>query len=290
MHDLTLRPRKGSLIHRGQPDHSDAELSRCCIYIRVSTEEQQLSIASQEAVATSFAVNRELWVSGEPFKDVGVSACKTNFLDRPAVKAMLRHMKREDIHTILILRIDRAFRNVADCYNTLAILEERGVFFRFMEPDIDFGSPIGRAMLAIMAAFAEYEAGLRSQRQLAAFEEMRVRRVIRNNNPPYGWVRSEAPDPELSTRSGRPTYRLVPHPAEQEHLRQIIRLREVGKLSLQAIADWLNAEKIPTKKAGQTRTWRGKTQIIKGTWHKMTVKSVIEHADLDEETPPPTTL
>lgn len=272
-----LQRRRGSLDRASQARPA-SEGGRACIYLRVSTDEQQLSLASQEETLLRFAAEHHIEVDAV-YKDVGVSACKKDFDTRPSARRMLKDMRQSRTATILILRIDRAFRSVADCYRTMADLQRQGVYFRFVDPDLDFTSPMGKACTSLMVAFAEFEADLRAQRQYAAFDQLRAQRRIRNNNPPYGW--DAVPDDTLKTRAGKPTYRLVPNLREQDVLRHILALHDESGLSMNAIAAHLNARAVPTKKAGQLRTLPDGSRVpVKGRWLMLTVKSVLEHADL----------
>ena len=56
------------------------------------------------------------------------------------------------------------FRSTLHCLRTLEELEHRGVGFSCLTQDIDTTSPTGRLLLTILAAVAEFERGLISER------------------------------------------------------------------------------------------------------------------------------
>jgi DNA invertase Pin-like site-specific DNA recombinase len=61
-------------------------------------------------------------------------------------------------------KLDRPFRSTLHCLRTLEELEHRGVGFSCLTQDIDTSSPTGRLLLTILAAVAEFERGLISER------------------------------------------------------------------------------------------------------------------------------
>lgn len=269
--------RRGSLSrhHRNitTPSLPDA---RCILYIRASTEDQKNTLEAQAYEAQNFAAanGKEIVAT---FIEPGVSGSKP-FLQRKQAKAAIRQMKKDGVSTLLVLKLDRAFRNIVDMHTTIDTLLDSGISMRVVQPDMDFHGPFGRLIATLLGAIAEFELGLRSERQKSGFDSMRRKRVSRSQFAPFGWGIGPAIEGE-SSHAGRPLRRLIPIPGEQSVLRQMVRLYEENH-TLQSIADQLNSDNIPTKRAGQTMRHKGRTITISGQWKPGIVKSVLEHAEL----------
>jgi DNA invertase Pin-like site-specific DNA recombinase len=112
-------------------------------YARVSTTDQnpQLQLdALREAGAARI------------FTDHGVSGSTAR---RPELDACLDHLREDDVLTVW--KLDRLGRNTQ---HVLAVVEEltsRGVGFRSLTEGLHTDGPMGKAMLTIMAAFAQLE-------------------------------------------------------------------------------------------------------------------------------------
>lgn len=272
-------PRKGSLTRKNRENQSLTKDNRVFLYIRASTPEQVNSLDAQAAAAARFAERHELLIDGTE-TDAGVSAIKHGFRDRPGAQRMFRLMKARGIRTIIVLRVDRAFRSSLDFSQTLAWCRDEGFTFRFIDPDIDLGTPIGEMFIQIQVALAQMECDIRSSRVDGALDSLRDHRLSRNGaQAPYGWHAVPCED-HARTRKGGQQYRHLPIPAEQAVLRHLQELWEVhqGHGGLTRIAAILNALAIPTKMAGKPMTKHGVTTLCSGTWQPATVKSVLEHA------------
>ncbi len=269
----TITPRRGSADRRHansltlNPDH-------VCVAVRASTDEQTNSLEVQQDETRRFAEKNNLTIH-DYYVDRGTSATKTKFLNRKSVKRMIKDMKREGIPNILILRIDRAFRSVPDMVNTLVELDNEGIGFISISPQIDSRTPSGRIQMQLLGMIAELETTFRQQRQLETFELMRGKNQARSNNASYGW---QLVPSMRKSKLGNTAKDVVPHKQEQRRLCVIMRWRNSG-MTWQAIADRLNAKGIPTKKGGKSITIKGgKTKTASGKWFPATVKSVYEHA------------
>lgn len=112
-------------------------------YARVSTTEQNLDLQLNALEAAGAA---------RVFSDQGVSGSKT---ERPQLTAVLDHLRAGD--TLTVWKLDRLGRNTRHVLEVVEELEARGVGFRSLTEAIDTTGPMGKAMLTIMAAFAQLE-------------------------------------------------------------------------------------------------------------------------------------
>ena len=65
--------------------------------------------------------------------------------------------RRREIDVVLVWRLDRWGRSVADLLSTLQELEHLGVGFVSLTEALDLTTPVGRAMAGLLAVFAEFE-------------------------------------------------------------------------------------------------------------------------------------
>jgi DNA invertase Pin-like site-specific DNA recombinase len=93
----------------------------------------------------------------------------------------LARLKRGD--TLVIWKLDRAFRSLLDALNVLADLERRGVHFHSLTDAIDTTTPVGRFAYQIRNAFSELERELIVERTKAGIAAAR-RRGVRIGRPP----------------------------------------------------------------------------------------------------------
>src|SRR5439155_16709404 len=66
-------------------------------------------------------------------------------------------VRRREITLVLVWRLDRWGRSVADLLATLQELQHLGVGFVSLTEALDLTTPAGRAMAALLAVFAEFE-------------------------------------------------------------------------------------------------------------------------------------
>ncbi|MCC4568712.1 recombinase family protein [Enterobacter hormaechei] len=88
------------------------------------------------------------------FSDVNVSGSMM-FFQRPEAQKLIRELKIGD--TIIIAKLDRGFRDTADCLNTVKWLQKRNVTLRILDIALDVSTPIGEMILTIMASVATFE-------------------------------------------------------------------------------------------------------------------------------------
>lgn len=130
-------------------------------YARVSTEEQSLDLQLHALKKAG---------CDEIFSDHGESG---RAFDRPALRKALRSARQGDV--IVVWRLDRLGRSLLKLVELVEALGKRGVEFRSMNENIDTSSPGGRLIFHIMAALAEFERNLISERTRAGLEAARER-------------------------------------------------------------------------------------------------------------------
>jgi DNA invertase Pin-like site-specific DNA recombinase len=152
-------------------------------YARVSTHEQQTLTLQRDAMVT-YAQQRG-WTIVVMVEEVSSGA-----RERRQRQELLRAARRRTIHAIVVWRLDRWGRSVADLVGTLHELQALGVGFISLSEALDFTTPIGRAMAGLLAIFAEFERDILRERVKAGIAEAR-RRGTRHGRPPSVAHRTE---------------------------------------------------------------------------------------------------
>ena len=132
-------------------------MKRCFIYIRVSTQEQAeegYSLGEQEERLKKYAEAME-WKVEHIYKDGGFSGGN---MERPALKQMIDAIKHGKTDIVLVDKLDRLSRSQFDTlYLIKKIFNENNVAFVSRAEAFDTSSSFGRAMVGILAVFAELE-------------------------------------------------------------------------------------------------------------------------------------
>ena len=102
------------------------------------------------------------------YVDHGVSGTKTS---RPGLDAMLEDVEPGDVVTVY--KLDRLGRSTAHVVTLLHELTERGVHVRSLSDGLDTTTPTGKAMLSMLAVFAEMERSFISERTTAGLAAAR---------------------------------------------------------------------------------------------------------------------
>jgi DNA invertase Pin-like site-specific DNA recombinase len=137
------------------------------LYARVSTFDQH-SIPLQIRALREYAARRG-WTIALQAKEVSSGASQ-----REQREKLLDAAQRREIDVVLVWRLDRWGRSVADLLATLQELDHLGVGFVSLTEALDLTTPAGRAMAALMAVFAEFEREILRERVRAGLAEARL--------------------------------------------------------------------------------------------------------------------
>lgn len=136
------------------------------IYARVSTQEQQ-TLPLQIKDLREYAKKRQ-WKIEVEITDVA-SGAKT----RPKREELLKLARQRKIDCILVWRLDRFGRSLADLITTLDELNHLGVSFVSLNESLDLTTPSGKALAGMLAVFAEFERSILRERVKARIIESR---------------------------------------------------------------------------------------------------------------------
>jgi DNA invertase Pin-like site-specific DNA recombinase len=183
--------------------------------------------------ALAATCTRRGWQFVEVSEEAGFSAEE---LKRPGIKEALRVLEMGDGKTIVARKLDRPARLLLDLACLLARAQERGWALVALDCAAETTTPAGQAAVRVLASFAPCERGLHSQRIRQALAAKRAQGV----------------------RLGRP-------PSMSHYARERIRRERGAGKSLAAIANGLNADRVPTAQGG-------------ARWYPATVRYTLKRA------------
>ena len=120
--------------------------------------------------------------------DAGVSAGKP-LATREGGRKLLETVGKRKVGAVLMLKLDRMFRNAGDCLATVERWDRRGVSLHILDLGgnaIDTQSAAGRFMLVVMAGVAEMERNLTRERTRFALAVKRANGQRLGGNLPFG--------------------------------------------------------------------------------------------------------
>src|SRR5450759_645028 len=150
----------------GHPSGRRKTSCRAGLYARVSTHDQQ-TLPLQSRAMREYAARRG-WSIVIQVKEVGSGASERELREK-----VLDAARRREIDVVLVWRLDRWGRSVADLVATLQELSHLGVGFVSLTEALDLTTPIGRAMAGLQAVFAEFEREILRERVRAGLAHAR---------------------------------------------------------------------------------------------------------------------
>lgn len=188
-------------------------------YLRVSTADQEYGIDAQRSAIDAEASRRGWLVTF--YEDAGRSGRDTA---RSGLQDALRAMQAREHEVLVVSKLDRLSRSIADFATLMDKARKQGWAVVALDLGIDTTTPTGELVANIMISIAQWERRIIGQRTKEGLAAAKAK-----------GVRLGAP-PRL--------------PAEVE--RRIVSERERGA-TLRAIADGLNADRVPL--SGRGRRW-----------------------------------
>lgn len=129
---------------------------RVAIYPRVSGHEQEenYSIPEQIDRMKKYCEARD-WMVYKIYTDSGFSGSN---MQRPGLEQMVKDAEQHKFDMVLVYKLDRLSRSQKDTlYLIEDVFDKHGVFFTSMTENFDTSTPFGKAILGILAVFAQLE-------------------------------------------------------------------------------------------------------------------------------------
>lgn len=151
-------------------DPNETELTMDIGYARVSSTGQSLEVQQDQ---------------------LGTAGCQKVFAEKRSGTSMTGRQALEDAlefaregDTLIVTRLDRLARSGSDLQNIVTRLNARGVGFRCLQQGaVDTTTGMGKLVLGILGAVAEFEADIRKERQLEGIAKAKEAGVYKGRKP-----------------------------------------------------------------------------------------------------------
>ena len=209
---------------------------RCAIYTRKSTEyglEQEFNSLDNQREAGEAYVKSQAHEGWRPLPDAyddgGFSG---GSLERPALKRLLGEVEAGRVDIVVVYKVDRLTRSLADFAKLVELFDRHGVSFVSVTQAFNTTNSMGRLTLNVLLSFAQFEREVTGERIRDKIAASR-RKGMRTGGPvPLGYRVVEK--------------KLVPEPAEAETVRSLF-ARYLAAGSLGAVIAELDAGGVVTK-------------------------------------------
>jgi site-specific DNA recombinase len=200
-------------------EHAKPNLRRCAIYTRKSSEEgleQDFnSLHAQREACEAFIKSQasEGWkVIRTAYDDGGLSG---GTMERPALKRLLADIGEGLIDIVVVYKVDRLTRSLADFARMVELFDARGVSFVAVTQQFNTTTSMGRLTLNVLLSFAQFEREVTGERIRDKIAASKKKGMWMGGVPPLGYDVRER--------------RLVINPAEAKTVRHIYeRYLELG--------------------------------------------------------------
>lgn len=271
--------------HKGGP----AKALRCAIYTRKSTDHglelEFNSLDAQREACEAYIKSQasEGWIClKQRYDDPAFSGGN---MDRPALQRLLKDIESGLVDVIVVYKIDRLTRSLADFAKLVEVFDARSISFVAVTQQFNTTTSMGRLTLNILLSFAQFERELSSERVRDKVAASRRKGIWTGGSVPLGYDSKDK--------------KLVVNEAEAKTVRMIFS-RYLALKSFQRLVDELDQKKIVTKKrlvqgrvAGgipftygplayllKNRTYLGETGH-KGSWFEGEHQPVIDQDTFD---------
>jgi site-specific DNA recombinase len=198
---------------------ADASGRRCAIYTRKSSEEgleQEFnSLAAQREACEAYVRSQqhEGWgLARTHYDDGGFSGGN---MERPALQGLLADIRAGRIDVVVVYKVDRLTRSLADFARLVEIFDAEGVSFVSVTQQFNTTSSMGRLTLNVLLSFAQFERKVTGERIRDKIAASKKKGMWMGGNVPLGYDADERA--------------LVINPAEAETVRRFFALyREHG--------------------------------------------------------------
>ena len=192
---------------------------RCAVYTRKSTDEgldqEYNSIDAQRDAGHAYIASQraEGWIPvADDYDDPAFSGGN---MERPALRRLMTDIETGKIDVVVIYKIDRLTRSLADFSKMVEVFERHGVSFVSVTQQFNTTTSMGRLMLNILLSFAQFEREVTGERIRDKIAASKRKGMWMGGVPPLGY--------DVENR------RLVPNEREAKLIRHIFqRFVELG--------------------------------------------------------------
>src|SRR5690242_15914717 len=142
-------------------EHSSSSIRRCAIYTRKSSEEgleqDYNSLHAQREACEAFIRSQ----AGEGWRLIKVAYDDGGYsggtMERPALKQLLANIRESTIDVVVVYKVDRLTRSLADFARIVELLDDHGVSFVAVTQQFNTTTSMGRLTLNVLLSFAQFE-------------------------------------------------------------------------------------------------------------------------------------
>lgn len=222
-------------------------MRRAALYIRVSTQEQAqegYSVGEQKERLIAYCKAQD-WIIADIYVDGGYTGSN---LKRPGIQKLITETDKFDL--VLVYKLDRLSRSQRD---TLYLIEEvfllNNIDFISMQESFDTSSPFGKAMIGLLAVFAQLEREqIKERTKMGRLARAKTGLYHGGGYIPIGY--------DYDNESGK----LIINPYEAQQVQKIFEWYLAG-MSLAAIKDRLHNEGY-TNKYSSYNSWSSIRYIL----------------------------
>ena len=195
----------------------------CAIYTRKSSEEgldkEFNSLDAQREACEAYITSQKHagWVALRDLYDDGGLSGGT--MERPALKRLLADIKTGKVQIVVVYKVDRLTRSLADFAKIVDVLDAHGASFVSVTQQFNTTTSMGRLTLNMLLSFAQFEREIAGERIRDKIAASKAKGMWMGGNVPLGY---EARDRKL-----------VINEAEAKTVRMIFRsYAELGSVTL----------------------------------------------------------
>jgi site-specific DNA recombinase len=170
---------------------NERKFLRCAVYTRKSSEhglEQDFnSLDAQREAAEAYIKSQahEGWrLLKTCYDDGGLSG---GTLERPALQTLLADIRARKVDVVVVYKVDRLTRSLADFAKLVEVFEAHGVSFVAVTQQFNTTSSMGRLTLNVLLSFAQFERELAGERIRDKFAASRRKGIWMGGTVPLGY-------------------------------------------------------------------------------------------------------
>jgi len=164
---------------------------RCAIYTRKSSEEgleQSFnSLDAQREACAAYILSQagEGWTpSAHVYDDGGYSG---GSMDRPGLQALLTAIRRGEVDVIVVYKVDRLTRSLADFARIVELFDAHQVSFVSVTQAFNTTSSMGRLTLNVLLSFAQFEREVTGERIRDKIAASKAKGLWMGGRTPFGY-------------------------------------------------------------------------------------------------------
>src|SRR4029077_13915114 len=174
---------------------ANTPIRRCAIYTRKSSEEgleqDYNSLHAQREACEAFIRSQ----AGEGWRLIRVAYDDGGYsggtMERPALQQLLANIRERMIDVVVVYKVDRLTRSLADFARMVELFDARGVSFVAVTQQFNTTSSMGRLRLNVLLSFAQFEREVTGERIRDKIAASKKKGMWMGGNVPLGYDANE---------------------------------------------------------------------------------------------------